>query len=88
MAHNTTKHPANSLLQTSQHLEQQTLFAHRQAANGAASTRRISAELATLDLEQVFRQLHEMVALISGRPRSYSNKAKSLTADIKAQAAE
>lgn len=88
MAHDTTTHPATALFQCSQHLQQRTLFAQRQAANSAARTRQLSAELAALDLENVFRQLREMVAMVGGKSRRASNEVSGTADAIVMQAAE
>jgi hypothetical protein len=91
MTHNTTKHPATALRQTSQHLQNQTLFAHRQTVNDAARVRRVGTELtqlAELDLKLAFRQLHEMVALIGGKPRHDYHEVSRVTGTIMMQAAE
>ena len=88
MAHNKNDHPAVQLRLSSQHLREQTLFAQRQAANSAARTRQLSAELAALDLENVFRQLREMVAMVGGKSRRASNEVSGTADAIVMQAAE
>lgn len=88
MAHNNKGHPAFQLHLSSQHLREQALFAHRQAANSAARTRQLSAELAALDVKQVFRQLREMVAMVGGKSRRAANQKSDFIDGMRALAAE
>lgn len=89
MAHNNNTHPVNDLLLSSQTLREQTSFAHRQAATGASRASQAVAELAALDLEKAFSQLHEMVALVGGNSvREKSNVVPFSLNKAYAQAAE
>lgn len=88
MAHDTINQSITELRQSSQHLQQQTQFAHRQAATGAQRARSISADLAELDLEKAFRQLREMVALVGGKSRLDNNNVVPFKDQRTALAAE
>jgi len=67
MTHNLDNHPVMELRNSSQALHEQSLFAHRQATNGAERARKASESLAELDLEKAFRQLRQMVAMVGGK---------------------
>lgn len=89
MAHINNARPVNDLLLSSQSLREQTSFAHRQAATGASRASQAVAELAALDLEEAFRQLHQMVALIGGHSVTENSNVVAFSLDkAHAQAAE
>lgn len=67
---NTTSisHAAVHLRDASQTLSQQAMFAHKSAQNHTKRAQQASRDLAELDFETVFRQLREMVAMVSNKP--------------------
>ncbi|HEY9163360.1 MAG TPA: hypothetical protein VIN57_02025 [Magnetovibrio sp.] len=88
MTHKTINQSITELRQSSQHLQQQTQFAHRQAATGAKRAKNVGAELAELDLEKTFRQLRQMVSMIGGKSRSDGTDTISFANQRRAMAAE
>ena len=60
-----TKHPVTELASNTETLRRQAQSIHHQAANGAGQARKATEALASLDMETVFSQLREMVALVS-----------------------
>ena len=70
MAHKNDSHPVTALRQSSQTLQEQTMFAQRQANTVARNSRQVSADLAALDMKKAFQQLRQMVALVGGKSAS------------------
>lgn len=96
---NDDRHPIIAMNEGLRTLREQAKAAHGQAALGAAQAREAAEALAALDLEQAFRQLREMVALISeptDRPARQPRQAENVVpfpggarpAALLAQAAE
>lgn len=79
MTRNTGSHPVFELRQSSQVLQERSLFAHRQAATGAERARKASEALAELDLEKAFRQLRQMVKIVGGKSASDSASTAPMT---------
>lgn len=74
-------HPIIAMNEGLRTLREQAKAAHDQAALGAAQAREATEALAALDLEQAFRQLREMVALISeptDRPARQARQADNV----------
>lgn len=62
---NTTTHPVTDMADSTRKLHTHAQDAHRQAQEGTHQARRASEALAELDLERVFGQLRQMVALLN-----------------------
>ena len=58
-------HEVIHLHQFGQRLRADTLFAERQTVNHAKTLRTVSADLAALNTEEIFKQLREMIALVN-----------------------
>ena len=88
MTNTLNNHPVTVLRQTSQSLQEKSMFAERQASNSAARARQASLDLANLDLEKAFRQLREMVAIVGGKNTRTDTTASVIDFPVKKQVAQ
>lgn len=72
MTQSIEQHPVCKLCDSAQNLEQQTTLAEREVENGARRAQKAVNDLANLDMENIFSQLHQMVALVTNKPAQES----------------
>lgn len=65
MTATTSHHPIAEFHRASRMLREQTTFAHRQAATCARQAHQATMSIASLDMELAFRQLRELVAMVT-----------------------
>lgn len=68
MSNDNDLHAVIELRNAARNLNEQAMFAHKTAQTHSHRTRRAIEDLAALDLELVFSQLRQMVAIVSGKP--------------------
>jgi len=77
MSQTTSNHPVSDMRSRSIKLREQTLFAARQAQTGTTRAQKAGSDIAALDLEGMFHQLHQLVAIVGGKSRHTKEQAKT-----------
>lgn len=95
MSTSKTAHPITTMAASSNTLREHAKSTHRQATEGAHQARSAIEALAALDMDKIFSQLREMVALVSAPDEPAAPYADNViafpsnsTRQIQAQAAE
>lgn len=80
-------HPVCAMCDNSRHLKEQAQFVQKQAEAGCARARKANTDIANLDIQGAFDQLHKMVAMIGGKSKHMAETAAN-TNEALLQAAE
>lgn len=65
----TSNHPAADMRKNAQHLHEQALFAKKQAQASASRAQQAATDIANLNIDEAFSQLHKMIEMVGGKSR-------------------
>jgi len=75
----TNDHPICNMCDNSKQLREQAMFAKKQAHNSVERAKKANTDIANLDIEGTFAQLHQLVAMVGGKSRHTQKQATART---------